>query len=109
MKKISDKEVGRQLAALAAMRDEDIDFSDIPEITEEQFRRGVRGLFYRPVKKPVTMRLDADVIAWLKEDGKGYQTKANSLLRREMIRARTEKKLPATVRASSAPKRKRSR
>jgi uncharacterized protein (DUF4415 family) len=108
MKKTSDKEVERQLAALAVMRDEDIDTSDIPEITAEQFRSGVRGMFYRPVKKPVTMRLDADVIAWLKEDGKGYQTKANALLRSEMIRARIGKKRPKPVRAAAA-KRKRSR
>jgi uncharacterized protein (DUF4415 family) len=108
MKKTSDKEVERQLAALAVMRDEDIDTSDIPEITAEQFRSGVRGMFYRPVKKPVTMRLDADVIAWLKEDGKGYQTKANALLRSEMIRARIGKNRPKPVRAAAA-KRKRSR
>jgi len=42
------------------------------------------GKFYRPKKKPVTMRLDADVIEWLKEDGRGYQTKANWLLRQAM-------------------------
>ena len=108
MKKISDKEIERQLAALAAMRDEDIDTSDIPEITEEQFRTGVRGLFYRPLKKPVTMRLDADVIAWLKREGRGYQTKANALLRREMIRD-TSKKKPTKVSAASVQKRKRSR
>jgi len=52
----------------------------------------VRGRMYRPIKKPVTMRLDADVIAWLKEDGRGYQTKANALLRKEMVRADEQKK-----------------
>ena len=109
MKKTSDKDIERQLEALAAKSDDDIDTSDIPEITPEQFRSGVRGMFYRPVKRPVSMRLDADVIAWLKEDGKGYQTKANALLRREMIRARAEKKSPATERNSAPVKRKRSR
>ena len=43
------------------------------------------GKFYRPEKKPVTMRLDSDVIAWLKSDGRGYQTKANRLLRNAML------------------------
>ena len=48
---------------------------------------GVRGQMYRPIKKPVTMRLDADVIEWLKRDGPGYQTKATRLLRAEMLRS----------------------
>ena len=77
----------KELAALAAMPDEKIDFSDIPELTEDHFRNARRGQFYRPVKKPVTMRLDADVIEWLKQDGPGYQTKANRLLRIEMLRS----------------------
>jgi uncharacterized protein (DUF4415 family) len=42
--------------------------------------------FYRPLKKPVTLRLDADVIAWFKKDGKRYQTRINSALRRVMER-----------------------
>lgn len=77
----------KELAALAAMPDERIDFSDIPELTEQHFRNARRGQFYRPVKRPVTMRLDADVIEWLKQDGPGYQTKANRLLRTEMLRS----------------------
>ena len=51
-------------------------------------RKGVVGHLYRPIKRPVTMRLDADVIAWLKQGGPGYQTKANWLLRREMLKSR---------------------
>jgi uncharacterized protein (DUF4415 family) len=42
--------------------------------------------YYRPLKKPVTLRLDADVIAWFKKDGKRYQTRINSALRRVMER-----------------------
>jgi len=42
--------------------------------------------FYRPVKKPVTLRLDADVIAWFKKDGKRYQTRINIALRKVMER-----------------------
>ena len=77
----------KELAALAAMPDEKIDFSDIPELTEAHFRNARRGQFYRPIKKPVTIRLDADVIEWLKQDGPGYQTKANRLLRTEMLKS----------------------
>jgi uncharacterized protein (DUF4415 family) len=43
------------------------------------------GKFYRPAKKPVTMRLDVDVLEWLRADGRGYQTKANQLLRHAML------------------------
>ena len=56
--------------------------------------------FYRPTKKPVTMRLDSDVIAWFKADGRGYQTKANWLLRHAMLNLTVEKVL-ASRRVSS--------
>ncbi len=42
--------------------------------------------FYRPLKKPVTLRLDADVIAWFKKDGTRYQTRINAALRKVMER-----------------------
>ena len=87
MKKITNRQRQTELKVLSAIRDEHIDTSDIPELTEEQLTRAVRGQMYRPIKKPVTMRLDADVIEWLKRDGRGYQTKANALLRQEMIRS----------------------
>jgi len=86
MKKLTNRERQKQMAYLVALPDDQIDTSDIPELTVEQLERAVRGRLYRPVKKPVTMRLDADVIAWLKSAGRGYQTKANALLRREMLR-----------------------
>jgi uncharacterized protein (DUF4415 family) len=72
----------RDIAAIAAKRDEDIDFSDAPRVLD--WKGAEIGKFYRPKKKPVTMRLDSDVIAWLKADGRGYQTKANWLLRSAM-------------------------
>jgi uncharacterized protein (DUF4415 family) len=62
-----------------------IDYSDIPQWTAEDFKNAVRGRFYRPVKKQVTARLDADVIDWLKKQGKGYQSRMNAILRREML------------------------
>ena|ERR1035441_8625743 len=42
------------------------------------------GVLYRPIKKPVTLRLDADVIAWFKKSGRGYQTRINRALRKMM-------------------------
>jgi uncharacterized protein (DUF4415 family) len=97
MKKLTYKRRQEELDAIAAIPDDQIDLSDIAELTADQLSRAVRGQMYRPVKKPVTMRLDADVIAWLKEGGPGYQTKANSLLRKEMIRSFEERKRPARV------------
>jgi uncharacterized protein (DUF4415 family) len=73
----------RDIRAVAAKRDEDIDFSDAAPVVD--WSQAEMGKFYRPRKKPVTMRLDSDVIDWLKEDGRGYQTKANWLLRSAML------------------------
>jgi uncharacterized protein (DUF4415 family) len=103
--KLRVKERQRQLDAIARLPDEAIDTSDIPELTEEDFRRAVRGRFYRPIKKPVTMRLDADVIHWLKKDGPGYQTKANTLLREAMLRAVNSKPPSQERRNTQAGKR----
>lgn len=44
------------------------------------------GDLYRPLKKPVTLRLDADVLAWFKKDGRRYQTRINQALRKVMER-----------------------
>lgn len=68
------------------MRDEDIDFSDIPQITNEQFAKMVvrKGLGEAHTKEQVTLRLDSDVLAWFRGRGKGYQTQINSLLRAYM-------------------------
>lgn len=73
----------QDLLALRAKRDEDIDLSDAPLVLD--WSEAEVGKFYRPHKKPVTIRLDADVIDWLKSAGRGYQTKANWLLRSAMI------------------------
>jgi len=84
MKKLTEKQA-KQLAALSKMKDQDIGLSDIPEITD--WSNAVRGKFYRPVKQSLTIRLDADVLAWLKSQGSGYQTRINSLLRNAMVTA----------------------
>lgn len=90
MRKLT-KEQQRDIRAIAAKRDEDIDFSDAPPVLD--WSGAEIGKFYRPSKKPVTMRLDSDVIAWLKSDGCGYQTRANQLLRHAMLHFTRDKSL----------------
>lgn len=64
--------------------DSQIDTSDIPPLTDDFFRRAVRNPYYRAIKRSTTVRIDADVLAWLKSQGPGYQTRINSLLRAAM-------------------------
>jgi len=66
---------------LAKMDDKGIDTSDIPELDDAFFQNAELRV---PVKKPVTLRLDADVLEWFKAGGKGYQTRINQLLRKYM-------------------------
>jgi uncharacterized protein (DUF4415 family) len=84
MKKLT-KTQAKDLATLRKMKDEDIDLSDIPE--QLDWSSAVRGKFYRPMKQSLTIRLDADVVAWLRSQGRGYQTRINSLLRSAMMSA----------------------
>lgn len=86
----ANKKQAREIAALTALKDREIDLSDLPEVTD--WTGAVVGKFYRPIKKPVTVRLDADVIAWLKKQGKGYQTRINALLRAAMLNQGTRKR-----------------
>jgi uncharacterized protein (DUF4415 family) len=81
MRKLS-KEQKRDIAALAAKQDGDIDFSDIP--LKLDWSKAEVGKFYRPPKKAVTIRLDTDILDWLKGYGRGYQTRVNWLLRHGM-------------------------
>src|SRR5216683_4510367 len=74
-----------EIWALKRMKDREIDTTDIPPVLD--WSKAVVGKFYRPIKKPLTIRLDADVLAWLKAQGKGYQTRINALLRRAMENA----------------------
>ena len=75
----------RKLARLAARPDAEIDFSDIPPLKQSFWKNAVRNPFYRPVKQQLTVRLDADVVAWLRQHGKGYQTNLNRMLREAML------------------------
>ncbi len=74
-----------ELEALAALPDSEIDLSDIPELTDEQWQNAIRHRGYRPVKQQITARLDSDVLHWLKSQGKGYQSRMNDILRKEML------------------------
>ena len=86
MKKETSKRLTRgqlaELKSLAALSESAIDTSDTPELLD--WSRAKRGLFYRPVKQQLTLRLDADVVAWFKSQTKsseGYQTRINRALR----------------------------
>lgn len=91
MKKEFDElppEIQQQLLALDELADEDIDLSDIPETVD--WTGAVRGKFYRPVKQQITLRIDADLIAWFKAqapEGRGYQTNINQALREHVQRS----------------------
>ena len=88
---VSNELTGEQKAdieALAALPEEEIDTSDIPEILDWSVAK--RGLLYRPVKNQITLRLDADVVAWFRANapnGRGYQTEMNRVLREHAARA----------------------
>lgn len=86
----------REAARLAA-DNSPIHFSDAPMLPAPAWKNPVRGMdawlktvraggMYKPVKKAVSLRLDADVLEWLKQDGPGYQTRANEILREKMLK-----------------------
>jgi uncharacterized protein (DUF4415 family) len=70
-----------ELDMVAALKDEEIDCSDIPEIKD------LSGLRPKPSKIVVTCKLDSDIVAWLKQEGDGYQVRLNSILRQAMANA----------------------
>ena len=78
-----------ELQKLAAKPAREIDLSDIPEVREIP-SDAVIGRFYRPRKTTVTIRLDVDVVAWLKATGEGYQTRINAYLRHLMQQNRQQ-------------------
>jgi uncharacterized protein (DUF4415 family) len=84
MKKLS-KSQQDELMALDAKSEHEIDFSDIPATTAQDWLGAERGKFYRPIKQQLTVRVDADVLAWLKSQGKGYQSRLNDILRNAML------------------------
>ena len=87
MDELTDHQKAR-LERLKALPDEEIDTSDIPVILD--WKNARRGVFYRPVKQQITLRVDADVVAWFREhageNGRGYQTEINRALREHVVR-----------------------
>ena len=75
-------------ARVDAITDVEIDVSDIPEFKDlSGFHPWEQRRMFKPVKVPITCKLDADIVEWLKQGGKGYQTRLNAILRQVMIRA----------------------
>jgi uncharacterized protein (DUF4415 family) len=79
---VSKKSTKSDLARLDRMTDKDIDYSDIPPLDKSFFKKATAE--WPPVKQQVTVRLDTDVLDWLKAHGKGYQTRINRILRAAM-------------------------
>lgn len=85
-RKLTKKQSGESLdqdrtdwERLDAMTDEDIDTSDVTALDSDFFKRA--KVVMPPEKKHVSIRLDADVLAWMKSQGKGYQSRINAVLR----------------------------
>ena len=76
-----------QLSRLEALENREIDYSDIPPLTDDFFKNGVRNPFFKPVKTSTTVRIDADILVWLRKQGRGYQTRINAILREAMMRS----------------------
>ena len=74
-----DSKQAKELRDLEKMNPGDIDLSDLPEVRD--WDGAIAGKLYRAVKKPLTFRVDADVLAWLTSQGKGYQARINEILR----------------------------
>lgn len=82
-KKNTSKIYGTDIERLRNMTDDEIDFSDIPRTTPEMWARGVVRKGVKPVvsKRQLTLRLDEEIVEFFKEQGSGYQTRINSLLK----------------------------
>ncbi|MGD0958575.1 MAG: BrnA antitoxin family protein [Methylomonas sp.] len=91
MKKQISEETAKELTALANLADADIDLSDIPETNAGYWADAEVGRFYKPIKQQVTVRIDADVLNWLKKTGKGYQSRLNNILRKAMQETHSSK------------------
>jgi uncharacterized protein (DUF4415 family) len=74
-----------ELKALKAKPESTIDYTDIPPLSDTFWKNAVRNPFYRPKKTSTTVRIDSDILLWLRAYGKGYQSRINAILRREML------------------------
>ena len=95
---MSKKSIKSDLARLNRMKDSAIDYSDLPPLGDEFFKKAT--VAWPPAKQQLTIRLDADVLNWLKANGRGYQTRINRILRAAM-----ESRPPRRARSTTpAPK-----
>lgn len=76
-----------EIDALKAASESAIDEGDLPPLTDEFWKNAVRNPFYRPTQSTTTVRLDSDVLLWLKSQGKGYPTRRNAILREALLKA----------------------
>jgi uncharacterized protein (DUF4415 family) len=86
-----------EIASLKAKPESEIDYSEIPPLDDSFWKNAVRNPFYRPTKTSTTVRIDSDVLHWLRAQGKGYQSRINAILRREML----ESVQPAGIKSST--------
>ena len=75
-----------EINVLLTQPDREIDASDIPELTDAFWENAVRNPLYKPTKTSTTVRIDSDVLTWLRGQGKGYQSRLNAILRNEMLK-----------------------
>ena len=94
---MSNKSIKSDLARIDRMKDDEIDYSDIPPLDKSFFTRATEA--WPPTKRQLTIRLDADVLKWLKARGRGYQTRINRILRAAM-----ETQPPRRSRSAEAPR-----
>ena len=100
---VSKKSIKSDFARLDRMKDSEIDYSDIPPLGDEFFKKA--KVAWPPAKKQLTIRLDVDVLDWLRANGRGYQTRINRILRAAMEsgpagRRSTTRSKPRSRRAS---------
>jgi uncharacterized protein (DUF4415 family) len=76
---VKKRSIKSDLARIDRMRDTQIDYSDIPPLDKTFIKRAL--IAWPPAKKQLTIRIDADVLRWLRAQGKGYQTRINRILR----------------------------
>ena len=101
-----ERAIKSDLARIDKLGDEDIDYSDIPELDDEVFAQPL--VPWPPRKETITIRVDADVLGWFKQQGRGYQTRINQILRRYMDvagertrpKTRTRRETPGRARTS---------
>jgi len=96
---VNKRSIKSDLARVDRIKDAEIDYSDIPALDKSFFTRATAA--WPPAKQQLTIRLDADVLAWLKANGRGYQTRINHILRAAMesqaLRSARSSKTPAKV------------